>query len=355
MNNNEVSNNSVQVDNKSIYQTKIKELFQAKNQEVDDIFIEYIAEYVNSLAKLNRAFPIDINYVMSTLVSQVQNIKFVDPMLENSVYDNHVMRVACYQDLKYVKLDMFDLCTNVLTNKSLLSNNDQNQQENPLATSGAEYFTQMVYGVSISDNYAHRINDMGQEEVAVYSNTLSTNPVISSMLNMIAINTKLPINYVISLTLNGNGMSILQNEFDKICGDGKFKGIVDKLDSLELSNAKSNNKNFQNGSLDSLFSSSNNIVIEDTRNNQEIIYKCEREMIEQFFKKEDQEYIRKHSDDFLACISTPELQLEFEAIKSNNIEKAYVREYKSGFIDIKFVFLILICIVFLIYIFSKLL
>lgn len=242
--------------------------------------------------------------------------------------------------------EFFSLLTEVITKDNTYESNEIEIKD--LKTASLEYLTQIIYTVNKEPNLEYRINEIEEHEgSSSYSNKLQSNPVMSNILNLIALTSGLSINYVVSSILKENGNNELRNKFDEVHGIGSYNVLLNNLRpllSLKEEEISSSEKAASTSS--DLFNTDYNQIIHSLNEYElECIYKIETMLINSFFDKfkDNTNYINENLERLQNSLTSQKSKDLLRDLHKERVkEKIKVREkYKQpnieGFMSLKMI------------------
>lgn len=324
------------------YTKLIIESLKKYGRKHDEIFMYELANYLNSLSKIAPAFPVNIPELIRKFVLNVREIEIVDPVTHTNSFNSGKFNLQYSINDNKMRYNFFELCTEVLKSPESFKSKNNNKAEG-LEKASAEYLTQIVYNVSKGTGIEHRINaNANKDSVSSYSNIFSKNPLMTNILNLIAITTGLSINYVINSITSKNANIALKNEIDKVHGIGTYDAIIDVISPII---EKTNDVSFSE--IDKNFSSSilnceYNKVIDNLEENEiEQIYWIESNLINNYFNNNDEDYIFENLENLESSI-TCEKSKELIKSKSKTLTRPKVKvrvkdDSRNGIIVVNYI------------------
>ncbi len=327
----------------------VKKSFERADKVHDEYFLLLIADYLYSLESIKGAIGADITKALSELVYRMDKIAFVDPLVSKTKITNNTAYIAYHVDSDETKYEFFTVCSEVIA-----KTNDTTKEKNGFKDASNDYLTQLVYGVSKNPAMAEQINSVtGKNEISSYANVYSNNPSLANFLNMIAVSSGLSINYVISLTLEEDGIETLKAEYDKIHGEGKFDQINEIINRfVELQKGRESDLNKSKLTAEGLLNTRNN-DLDNSLGEYDGALKEQIEvlLLRDFLANNNDEYIIENADKIKECLSNEELRTHFDKKLEEKRQNIKVRKlekkdsHPSGFISLKYIFTVIFLII----------
>lgn len=338
----------------------VKKSLGDNKREYNEYFVYLIASYVDALSKVSLAFPADLNKVVSSFADKVENIAMVNPVTSETKVENKNLYLANYRKVEDIDIDFFSEFTNIAVASDVFKM-DKVDEKNPLQNANNEYISQILYSVSNDPNVALQINeDYNNQKTTSYSNAFSNNPVMSSLLNLIAVSTGLSINYILSLSLQSDGEEKLKMEFDKVHGSGSFDNLMEVIKSLDVTKKNADGEKTSDIEVGKLLDSSNNIDIKSELSalEYEKVKQVEYVLVKNFFEKHDETFIKENYEQLEKSISSPEVKAQFTSEFEKARSNISIRQLENshGFIGLKYVLgtvIFIILIIAIVFIFMK--
>ena len=313
----------------------IRRRFIDKGVYIKDKYIMLIADYIDTLNQLdkNDGLYIDPINIVNILPDVLKGVK-EDNIYVHGITQNFTITMNKNNDYETNKLYFFHELTHAIQTRQINNHEEcsfYNGHTGMFLAEGATQFTaEILYNISNNTNinYREQPNSVrGLSNHSIYS-PLSEYQLNGNIIMLMSTSFGIPLNQILALGFRRDGREQLKKLYETFPGhEGKFEEFmmdlekIYSIDKLQLTEHAAQIRN-ENPS-DIILMGSNESFLGNTKIENELINKIERNLAANFIANNDEKYIEKTYSKILMYLTTPELKQNFmnavnEIISMNN-------------------------------------